>query len=517
MALAAALIGLVILAVLLACFGGAGIAEFRSRPRTAGLPLRIMEIAVGVVSSLAWPSRFWGSIGLSPARLSWTMVWLSLLMAGLALASKYASRTALVLVMLGNGMLVCIWYYNGAYHDVTDDRTDKIDWAYKWDTDDPTDRITGGDDSRQRGIHYPPAIGPNGTIYVRRARSLAAFSAGWLWEIRAEGGICTLPAIADDGTILFGIRGDDDAVPRGVPTSKGLVWAVSPEGKKKWTYEFPRASFFPSRDFGGARSPACGQPAIAADGTTYWVGHGVYALTSGGNLRWAFDPGEDFSTVAIAEDGTVYARAETGLFALLPNGAQKWKYSVEKSNYFLAGLAVGTDGTVYLTSREPEPMRGAALFAIRPQGTLKWRNQAYDFTGTTLVASDGTIYENIHLERDFAVVAFDPEGKAKWSTPEASHSIAISSDGTLFICYIHDVLAMSSRGNMLWKVKLPKNPDYLDPYDPTEAVTLTPNGRFYMGDFLGRLGTFVEPSGLATSGWPAKFHDNRNTARAGAR
>jgi hypothetical protein len=481
-----------------------------------------MEIAAGVVASLALPSRFWGSTGLSPAGLSWTMVWISLLMAGLALASKYASRTALVLVMMGNGMLVFFWYYNGAYHDVTDDRTDKIDWASKWDTDDPIDRITGADVSRQRGIHDPPAIGPNGTIYLLRPRSLAAFSPGWLWEIRAEGGICTLPAIADDGTILFGTRGDGDVIPRGLPTSKGLVWAVSPEGKKKWTYEFPPTSFIPARDLGygsvvAAKSPACNQPAIAADGTTYWLGHGVYALTIDGNLRWAFDPGEDFSTVAIAEDGTVYARAEGALFALLPDGAQKWKYSFEKSKYSSGQLAIGTDGTVYLTSREPEPMQGAALFAIRPQGTLKWRNQAYDFTGNTLVASDGTIYENVYLPRNYAVAALDSDGKVKWSTPEASHSIAVSSDGTLFICYIRDVFAMSPRGNMLWKVKLPKNPDYLDPYDPTEAVTLAPNGKFYMGDFLGRLGTFVTPSGLATSGWPAKFHDDRNTARAGAR
>lgn len=523
MGLAAALIELLILAVLLACFGGAAIAEFRSRPRTAGLPLRIMEIAAGVVASLALPSRFWGSTGLSPAVLSWTMVWVSLLVAGLALASKYASRAALVLVMLGNGMLAYFWYCNGAYHDVTDDRTDKIDWAYKWDTDDPIDRITGADVSRERGIYYPPAVGPNGTIYLRRTHSLAAFSPGWLWEIRAEGGICTLPAIADDGTILLGTRGDgDDATPRGLPTSKGLVWAVSPEGKKKWTYEFPRASFFPSRDFGGgavspAESPACGQPAVAADGTTYWLGHGVYALTIDGNLRWVFDPGEDFHSVAIAEDGTVYARAEGALFALTPDGAQKWKYSFEKSKYLSCHLAIGADGTVYLTSRDPEPMRPRALFAISPQGTLKWRNQAYDFTGNTLVASDGTIYEDVSLERNFALVALDPEGKAKWSTPEASHSIAVSADGTLFICYIRDVFAMSRRGNMLWKVKLPKHSDDLDYVGATEAVTLAPNEEFYMGDFLGRLGTLVTPSGLATSGWPAKFHDDRNTSRAGAR
>jgi hypothetical protein len=478
----------------------------------------MIEIVAGVIASLALPTRFWG-LGLSPARLSLTLVWVSLLMGGLALVSKYASRVALVFVVLGEVMLAVFWYYNGAYHDVTDDRTDKIEWAYQWDTDDPIDRITGNDVSRQRGIVFQPAIGPNGTIYVRRLRSLAAFHPGWLWEIRAEGGICTLPAVADDGTILFGTGESDGTQGPSLHVDKGSVWAVSPGGKKKWTYEFPPTSFFHSLDYGGgavspAKSPACSQPAVAVDGTTYWLGHGVYALTNDGDLQWGFDPGEDFSFVCIAEDGTVYALADGALFALTPDGTQKWKYSFEKSKYFSGDLAMGADGTVYLTSKG---MVGAGLFAIRPQGTLKWRNQAYDFARNALVASDGTIYENVHLERDTAVVALNPDGKTKWSTPEASHSIVVSSDGTLFVCYIRDVFAMSPRGNMLWKVKLSMSSDYLYPYDPTDAVTLAPNGKFYIGDFLGRLGTFAAPAGLATSGWPARFHDARNTARAGAR
>jgi hypothetical protein len=69
---------------------------------------------------------------------------------------------------------------------------------------------------------------------------------------------------------------------------------------------------------------------------------------------------------------------------------------------------------------------------------------------------------------------------------------------------------------MLWKAQLPQNPDSLDAHDPTKAVTLAPNGKFYIGDFLGRLGTLVAPAGLATSGWPARFHDARDTTRAGA-
>jgi hypothetical protein len=525
-----------ILMVPLACFSVAAVAEFRSDNKGAGLFLRIIEIAAGSIAVFALQSKFWGITGLSSAWLSWTMVFVSLLMGGLCLLSKYASRVALSFMLLGNGILAFFWYFNGAYHNVTDDRTGSIDWMYEWDIDDPVGRTTEefspGTVPKHGAIFFPPAVGQTGTIYLLRPHaytdpkglSLAAFDPGWLWEIRPNGGICTLPAIADDGTILFGTGADDDdIISRGLHVGTGLAWAVSPEGKKKWTYEFPPASFFLARHFGGgavfpAKSPACSQPAVAADGTTYWLGHGVYALTSDGALRWAFEPGVNFYFVCIADDGTVYALADGALFALAPDGTQKWRYPFEKSEYFEGQLAIGTDGTIYLTNIGAG--RGTALFALTPQGRLKWRNQSYEFRASPLVAPDGTIYQEVQDPRrdrnEAIVVALDPNGKTKWDTPDASTPLEVASDGTLYICYIRDLFAISRRGNMLWKAQLPENPDSPFAHDPTKAVTLAPNGKFHIGDFFGRLGTLDAPAGLATSGWPARFHDARNTARAGA-
>lgn len=77
----------------------------------------------------------------------------------------------------------------------------------------------------------------------------------------------------------------------------------------------------------------------------------------------------------------------------------------------------------------------------------------------------------------------------------------------------HIIKSTGMRGRMLWKANLPDDPSI---HIPTNAVTLAPNAKFYIGDFLGRLGTLEASAGLATSGWPAPFHDARNTARAGA-
>jgi len=534
LALGIALIWFLILLALVTCFAVPVVTEFRSGDKGTGLFLSIIQAAAGMISAFALPSRFWRLTGLSSARLSWTMLCVSLLMGGLALLGKYASRVALSFVLLGNGLLAVLWYFNGAYNDVTDDRTGSISWAYQWDFDNPTDRITDkfhpGSVPKHGAILFPPAVGQDGSIYLLRTHdyshpkglALSAFHPDWLWEIRPNGGICNLPAIADDETILFGTGADDRTA---LGNDKGSAWAVSSEGKKKWSYEFPPASFFPAHDFGGgarfpAKSPACSQPAVAVDGTTYWLGHGVYALGSDGALRWAFDPGEDFYFVCIADDGTVYALSNGGLFALTPDGKQKWKYSFEKSEYFQGHLAVGPDGTIYLTNTELGSR--SALLALTKDGALKWRNQSYGFNGGPLVAPDGAIYEDVletaHYNTE--VVALDPRnGGTRWNTPEASNLLVVASDGTLYIRYVasgRGLFAINPRGKMLWKAQLPRNPDFLDAYDLTKAVTLAPTGKFYIGDFLGRLGTLDAPAGLATSGWPSRFHDSRNTSRAGA-
>ncbi|MFZ0297713.1 MAG: PQQ-binding-like beta-propeller repeat protein [Candidatus Sulfotelmatobacter sp.] len=499
---------------LLACFGVAAVAELRSQRKAAALLLRMIEIAVGMTATIALPYGFLGNTGLPRAWLSWTMVSVLLLVGLLSLFSKYASPTALILVLLGNGILAFCWYYNGAYHNVTDDRTDRVHWATEGETE---------------GIWFPPVYGQNGAIYLLTLHprtspnglSLVALGTPSRWEIMPNGGVCTLPAIADDGTILFGTRADGGPA-GGLYVGQGSAWAVSPEGKKEWTYEFPLATFFRSRDSGGpavspAKSPACSQPAVAADGTSYWLGHGVYALTGNGALQWAFDPGDDFYSVAIAKDRSVYALADDALFALAPDGTQNWKYSFEKSDYFEGELAVGTDGTIYFTNRHPGGLN-SKLFALSPQGKLRWRLESYNLVGGPLIASDGTAYitVSIHVVGDGnqnAVVALNPSGEAKWNTPNGSSLLDLASDGTLYICYVRDLYAISPRGRMLWKATLPDEPLI---HIPTNAVTLAPNANFYIGDFHGRLGTLDAPAGLSTAGWPSPFHDARNTSRAGA-
>src|SRR5579864_5489418 len=85
------------------CFIVAGVVELLSRRWELSLVLRILEVAAGIVSVFAIPTRAWGLI---PAMaLNWTMVSISILIGVLALLSNYSSRKALSCVVLGSIVL----------------------------------------------------------------------------------------------------------------------------------------------------------------------------------------------------------------------------------------------------------------------------------------------------------------------------------------------------------------------------------------------------------------------------
>jgi hypothetical protein len=88
----------------------AAIAEIRSYKAEPAFVLRMLEIAAGITS--LWVMT---QVGQSQAG-SWAMVLASLLLGGVSLVSKYASRLALRCVLTGSAIVAFLWYFKGAYH-----------------------------------------------------------------------------------------------------------------------------------------------------------------------------------------------------------------------------------------------------------------------------------------------------------------------------------------------------------------------------------------------------------------
>jgi len=235
------------------------------------------------------------------------------------------------------------------------------------------------------------------------------------WRFGAGGSIDSSPAIAEDGTIYFGVLGPG--------SDKGRVYAVNPNGTEKWHFD---------TGFWVYKSPAIGD-----DGTVYITSHDkhLYALyPNNGTLKWKFGMGNWPGSPAIADDGTIYVASLDGnLYAIYPNGTLKWKYGgIEWGSGNTPSIA--EDGTIYIGGRH--------FYAINPDGTLKW---TFEFSGnfevktSSAVSADGTIYfgatEGGLVGGD--IIAVNPDGTLKWreviATDWVWSSPAIGSDGTVYI------------------------------------------------------------------------------------
>ncbi|HUO06088.1 MAG TPA: PQQ-binding-like beta-propeller repeat protein, partial [Candidatus Binataceae bacterium] len=116
--------------------------------------------------------------------------------------------------------------------------------------------------------------------------------------------------------------------------------------------------------FAGTGNAYGSSPAIGADGTIY-VGSmdfNLYALADNGTsaaVRWAYDIGYwEFSSPAISADGTIIVGSEAGLglFALNPDGTLKWNFAPPHGPtgepVMNSSPAIASNGTVYISSED---------------------------------------------------------------------------------------------------------------------------------------------------------------------
>jgi outer membrane protein assembly factor BamB len=178
-----------------------------------------------------------------------------------------------------------------------------------------------------------PAIGADGTVYIGGGyvpvtsdvdgKLYAINHDGTLkWIYQAGGPVWSSPALAADGTIIFG----------GVDY---VIYALNPDGSEKWTYT--------------ADDIVQGSAALAEDGTIY-IGDtsgNQFALNPDGTLKWKNAFG-GASTPCVGADGTVYliGFSEKAISALDPaTGTQKWSFVTGEGG--AASPTIAADGTLY--------------------------------------------------------------------------------------------------------------------------------------------------------------------------
>ena len=209
--------------------------------------------------------------------------------------------------------------------------------------------------------------------------------------------------------------------------------------------------------------------AIGNDGTLY---NFYYASTGRINILYAFNPdssikwtrsytnGEvgdnvDTSPISVADDGTLYytyysynssyvATGHSKLIAFNPsNGDVLWEYFL--GNVQLDYINIGSDGTIYVHDYAYSKNRDIYLWAINPNGTLKWqKNYGTGDYGVSkiIIDNDGNLHV-FYMYTGYYVkeYIYDPDGNQlyykDWGDYITPYQID-SSNGLLYTYYNDD-------------------------------------------------------------------------------
>lgn len=158
-------------------------------------------------------------------------------------------------------------------------------------------------------------------------------------------------------------------------------------------------------------------PVIDKDGTIYIANQqcNLYAINPDGTQKWKFDGGEPVyskewnntnctqATPAIASDNTIYFLTMSGYFyAINSDGSEKWRFPMFTFKNIWSSPAIAADGTIYFASEAYPPRESGKsqeipgyIYALNPDGTKKWEfttGAAGGSTSVAAIADDGTLY-----------------------------------------------------------------------------------------------------------------------------
>ena len=290
-------------------------------------------------------------------------------------------------------------------------------------------------------------FGPDETIYLLRGNVLDALKADATqkWETASEAYPSGAPVVGPDGTVYL--------------MAWNLLQAISPEGRRRWSLGLGEGPIHALR---------CPQLKGGNGWVIYAVGNdNLYALAPNGTQKWEFPfAGRLVGSLDFGPDGTIYfpANAANGhgrVYALRTDGTQKWKFddpvTWEPTQH--CSVRVGLGGIVYYveSGKLPEnPWRGGRVYALGPDGTLRWQVPLGGGPVVRLavlgVGADGTIYVAdtilpghvtwVRWETFMvgALYALTPGGHQKWRFSGKGVSyLAFGADGTIYVAQNYEL------------------------------------------------------------------------------
>jgi outer membrane protein assembly factor BamB len=214
-----------------------------------------------------------------------------------------------------------------------------------------------------------------------------------------------------------------------------------------WTYE--------------TRGPITSSPAIGPDGNVLVGSHDgdLHVVSREGKALWRFTTGDlIFSSPALFRGAIAYIGSDDDNLYALDLGGRKaiWRYRVGACPHTVgvgpetsrcdvdAGPTIGPNGVIYTG--------GDAIYAINPDGTLRWRFVTGGHVSSApVVLPDGTAVAG---SQDNLVYAVSPDGTKRWdfrAGNDVESAPALGDDGTIYFGSDDEKLyALSPNGQLLW-------------------------------------------------------------------
>jgi len=218
-------------------------------------------------------------------------------------------------------------------------------------------------------------------------------------------------------------------------------------------------------------------------------------------IKWSYvprdrhnQPGGSILSMVIGSDGTIYLLVyfeedPLGIYvqAINPNKSIKWNKQLEYNHDDNAAMAMGNDGTLFITSGGDGLV---SLTAVKPlDGSVKWQkslggkmDNSGDNDRAITVAGDGTLY--IQKAGDTLtpeLIAATPEGEVKWRFPSYRCSCQINptvgTDGTVYMVSYNEGTkkaifnAIEETGKVKW--------NFVGPDDTPFASAVAADGTIY--------------------------------------
>lgn len=310
-------------------------------------------------------------------------------------------------------------------------------------------------------------ISPNGNV-------LAITKSGGLLAVDQDGGLEFNNAVQSSAS-SFIVTNAANMIFFG--TKSGTIRALNPDGSEAWTYtadnEVLVASEFDSNGNIVGASINGGIFTCSPDGAEAWIadtgeqlfvppaaGGGLTVVTNNSGGIFAYDAtgaeqwrsgtgGPVVGSPAVTTGGTVYFGSADGyLYAVRPDGSIKWLYQASTIGVS-CGPAIGTDGTIYIGSKDNK------LCAVKPDGTELWTFATTGYVeGSPVIDQNGTIYCG---SNDTNLYAVYPDGSKKWEFKtkyNVGGSPAVGLDGTVYVAsWDSRVYAVKSYGEVDWEYK----------------------------------------------------------------